>query len=204
MISKQLRNDFFQNTPCLKDVKTVYDCAWWAYTDLKQAPLAGIGPWEGKAAYREAVCRLIDGGIETLLKSDVPTQDGFDSWHKKICEAIIVETKKRNVPLVWGFHHGMAQKWVNITLKNMLAVDLWQGLDSLVPYLHAPVDSKIIDLAKKAPLEVKAPKGTPWSRWSYEQYIEYQNDLRRAIEAHTGYACPMAWEFAVWKSASWE
>ena len=164
MINKQLRKDFFQKVPCLKDVKTIYECAWWAYTDLKQAPLAGISPWEGKTAYRQNVCRLISDSIEALLTSDIPAQDGFNAWHKKICEDIIAETANRNVPLVWGFHHGMTQKWVNITLKNMIAIDLWEALDSFVPYLHAPVDSKIIDLAKREPLMVKAPKGTPWSR----------------------------------------
>ena len=205
MISKQLRQEFFENTPCLKDkdVKTIYDCAWWAYTDLSRSPLAGIKSWEDKAAYREDICRLIKSSIEVLLEQSLLSQDDFDAWHKNICEAIIKETKERNVPLKnvppeKGFYHGMAQAWVNITLKNMIATDRWERLDSMMPYLHSPITNKIILIAEKEPINVKAPD-VAWSQLSYKQYIEYQNALRHAVKQHTEYSCLMEWDFAEWK-----
>ena len=60
--------------------------------------------------------------------------------------------------------------------------------------LHVPVDSRIIELAKK--LDVKIPYEKAWSKWRYENYITFQKALRRS-EGLNG-KTPIEWEIDVW------
>ena len=47
---------------------------------------------------------------------------------------------------------------------------------SRMDVLHAPIDSKVIDIAKEK-MNLNRPK-TPWSKMNYVQYIQYQRDLK--------------------------
>ena len=37
----------------------------------------------------------------------------------------------------------------------------------------------------------------PWSKWNYEEYIAFQNCIRKAI-SESGYNSPIEWENAAW------
>lgn len=92
---------------------------------------------------------------EYIVESILNLKSDFDGFHKAICSGIISfsngnnSCKKRfneifNEPL----NYGLAQKWLNMTIKNMIVMGLWNNiLDNYLPYLHIPLDSYIFDAA---------------------------------------------------------
>lgn len=190
------------------DERTIEVCAQKAYRDI-QRNLRGIGEMleNDKQLYRNDMCNLISSCIDELLRSKV----SFDVWHKDTCDKICSMTKTHNVPLVDEFTYGLAQKWLNMTLKNMLVMELYEEqLNQIKKDLHIPVDSYILEAASKY-LEIdvidktgenlkpyKEGVSKPWSKWNnYEEYLRFQHEVREAVTAK-GYECPMDWEFSSW------
>ncbi len=120
-----------------------------------------------------------------------------------------------------GFYYGQAQKWVNMTIKYMWVTEKWKNeLDRLMNVLHVPVDSYILQGVwedetlkledKKAILDsVSNEKGKErlkasppkfndqsvysWSKWDYEQYKDFQTNLRKKLGGKQ-----FAWEGETW------
>ena len=85
-----------------------------------------------KSAYRD-VCRTITGfskienhdnilsntssllyiEINLLLTKIIKEQSDFDKWHKECCDKLIKTFDKQL------FTYGQAQKWINMSLKNL-------------------------------------------------------------------------------------
>ena len=109
--------------------------------------------------------------------------------------------------------YGQAQKWLNMMLKYVLMTAEDSALKN---YLHIPVDSYIMQAVGSDNPKLKhclklecVPKkdGTvgkysesaskPWSKWTYEEYIAFQNCIREAISA-SDYTSPIEWENEAW------
>jgi len=194
--------------------RTIRICAHVAYRDV-QRNLAGIGELkQKKLEWREKIESLIDSCIETMFTLELSQQKSFDDWHQKTCEEICRVSNEYNVhkKVKWmgsGFAYGLAQKWLNMTLKNMLVMDCWEAmLEPIEQYLHVPVDSYIMKASVTLGIELKDKKGKynlykegvskPWSQWNYSDYIKFQEELRKAVEHEGKYKCPMDWEFDAW------
>lgn len=174
---------------------TIEVCAKKAYRTL-QRNLGGIGKMDEqeKRAWRSGVEKLIDRCITDLLSQKLHTQKEFDTWHNETCEEIIKIS--RNVPeyIGRGFAYGLAQKWLNIAIKNMIVVEQWESqLDRIKQYLHVPVDNYIMGEAQ-ANEGMIIPSNQPWSKWEYTEYITFQKALREKLNGTP----PIEWEFDVW------
>ena len=94
--------------------------------------------------------------------------------------------------------YGQAQKWVNMTMKYLCV--LYEGqcdwLNKIYSFLHIPIDSIILDKAKKEFQNEFSVNNTPWSQLSREEYITIQNKLRAVIKDVT----LMDWEFTAWNN----
>lgn len=198
------------------DERTIEVCARTAYRDV-QRNLIGIGddevPQEKKQAWKEEIEKKITQCIEELFIQNISEQKEFDTWHKKTCEEICKISDKHNISkyLKNGFTDGIAQKQLNMTIKNMFVMDMekWnEDLNKIKKYLHIPVDSYILQAAsEKLGIEIINKKGKyspykgdvskPWSKWNYDDYIKFQEDVRKAI-AYPIADCPMDWEFSAW------
>jgi len=187
-------------------VKAIQNIAQGVYgNDLVQGPLTGMGKVkdETKEEYRKSVCEFIsDSILNGLFKKKITSQKDYNSWHLMTCDRIIELTHKNTdifENLKYGFSYGLAQKWLNMTLKNMLAVGLWNNeLEPVLEFLHVPVDNYILKAAKELGVTPKAIKA--WSRWdSYDDiYMDFQNCTREKIKSSTDYTCPIEWEFGEW------
>jgi hypothetical protein len=92
------------------------------------------------------------------------------------------------------FSYGLAQKWLNITIKNMIVMEKWDSqLAKVKHYLHVPVDNYILDGAR-ADFEDIVTSKKPWSKWNYEEYKIFQKALRKKLNVTP----PIVWEFDVW------
>jgi len=196
--------------------RTVEACAHGAYRDI-QRNLTGINsnkmPVEKKVKWRDDIEKLIRKRVD-ILSTD---PEAFDTWHKETCDAICAESKRHNIstwvewlkPMENGFTYGLAQKWLNMTIKNMLlmAQEEWAWLDQIKSYLHVPVDKYVLDEAYKQ-LDVRAKfedkfTSLAWSRWNdYDDlYFGFQERIRKVVNQREDYDSPMGWEFVAWVNA---
>jgi len=187
--------------------RTVQACARAAYRDI-QRNLGGIGKMSGqeKMAWREETEKLIACCIEDLFRQGISQQKEFDVWHKDTCESIVETSKKHKIPeqTEKAFSYGLAQKWLNMTIKNALIMGQWDSkIHELKQYLHIPVDSYIMEMAScKLRIETvdrncqfklySVGISKPWSQWDYNDYTRFQKELREKVE------CPLDWEFEAW------
>ena len=123
----------------------------------------------------------------------------FDSWHKELCTGEgAYDIRLNDVPPGLfendniGLTIGQCQKWVNMTLKNMLIMGMWD--DSLLKYereIHIPIDDKIQLEAKKAGIETVLPA---WNNINnYDDYLNFQKELRSKLHIP-----PIKWEWDAW------
>ena len=178
-------------------------CAHTAYRDI-QRNLVGIRDYKDKKLWRDDIEELITHCIRDLFTLNLTQQEAFDDWHKNTCEKIMKSSGEDKVPLANGFTYGLAQKWFNMTFKNMRIMEKWDTeLDKIKKYLHVPVDSIILKAASEMlKMEIIDKQGQfqlykegvskPWSKWNYDDYIMFQKKLRKSVD------CPMDWEFDAW------
>ena len=156
-----------------------------------------------KSAYRD-VCRTITGfskienhdnilsntssllyiEINLLLTKIIKEQSDFDKWHKECCDKLIKTFDKQL------FTYGQAQKWINMSLKNLSMLD-HQLIEKQYEFFHVPIDNYIVDITG-----IKI--SVAWSRISnYDEYIEFQNKFRDIYEG-----IPLDNEFKLWLKAT--
>ncbi len=155
---------------------------------------------------KEKAVRNIKEAINTLSG----TAD-YDKWHEKLCK----ELKKTYEN---EMSDGIAQKWVNMTMKYLYILNDVTGnfafIKSAKAKLHVPIDRYIIRAILKnepecLPLNEKAFKNgrlgkitfekiEAWSHWKYEEYFKVQECLREIAKKEG--VSPMDWEGSAWIS----
>lgn len=212
---RQLCNWFFGESP------NISNCAEKAYNDLKRR-LKGVGDvqkisLDEKKEYKDNIYEYISKQIENLLNPNAKhsrNQNEFDKWHKTTCEGICEKSKViEDKGIV--FNYGHAQKWLNMTLKNMLVAETakwWGDLNNIRGLLHVPVDQYVICTADfqlgirrtndsgKVIGRYTEDKYISWSKWNeYDDlYLPFQKKIRDAIANRDDYECPIDWEFDAW------
>ena len=163
-------------------------------------------------AYRD-MCRTIrfEKGVSQMLKNDcrtrvvelieteikncnsIDTLEKYDEFHDSLCLSIINFYDNQTIAEIT---YGQAQKWVNMTMKYLCV--LYEGqcdwLNKIYSFLHIPIDSIILDKAKKEFQYEFSVNNTPWSQLSREEYITIQNKLRAVIKD----VALIDWEFKAW------
>ena len=189
---------------------SIEECAEKAYNGDASRPITGIGKMskECKDVYKGDIFDWISLRIKTqfpALNNDdyEDNNKAFDKWHHETCQGII---SKSDVVLEyinpatlkkWGgrFSYGIAQKWLNMTMKNMLIAELEEAkLKHFERQLHVPIDSMIMRCATEFMIDI--PK-TVWSQWNDKIYTDFQIALRKAV-VEKGYKSPIDWEFGAW------
>lgn len=186
---------------------TIEECAGKAYKDLARTMLYNMPNQDDKNAsddyekakenYKIKICELINGRITDLLNGDLTD---FDGWHKATCNSIVNESKKDKIIKV--FYYGQAQKWLNMTFKNMFIIDVFleedikNSLYKIEKDLHIPIDNIMLDIAKND-FELSSCKKS-WSRWDFEEYDKFQSKLLEVVKQKVQDITPIEWEFERW------
>lgn len=162
---EEAKNENDKDESAKKD-KIIKICTEKAYLDMCRT-LKFADPQIGKEEdqrkkLRDRICKVIIEGVKELLEAD---KEEFNEKHEETCFAIIkqckeyncgISLKKRSETSSEVFHYGQAQKWLNITLKYMWLLGLWNDeFEKIESVLHFPVDSYIIDAIKD---EIKEDK----------------------------------------------
>lgn len=193
--------DYFGITKDDDKDKMILKCAQRAYRDLcrtlKFTEKADNAKGEKKKqiekahqAFRMKICELIQGKVKELLCSQ--SKEEFDEKHASLCSCIC-ETDKGNVlsvKLKWG----QAQKWLNMTIKYMWLIGLWERTYNRSA-VHIPVDNYII---QAIPEGVVTLPSSQWSQWDQEPYEVFQQDLRKWRKESSPNISPLEWEAEKW------
>lgn len=164
-------------------------------------------PADNRAALEREVENLLSAKIAELPDT-ATTQDSFDTAHNNICNDII-----RVFEAVGGISYGIAQRWLNLTLLNLVVIESVLAsdilsLNAIRQYFHAPVDKYVIEAAasnrilrpfqhglklQAAPIQLEddtysvewftAGKSVPYEFWDYDMYINFQTAIRERLTA---------------------
>lgn len=170
-------------------------------------------PMNDRKTFELEVEKLLSNMIPSLLEVTMngeESQQLFNKKHNEICELIISVYSS-----VGGQSYGVAQKWLNQTLMNLVVIN--SNLETNFPliiearkYFHIPIDQYLLEVAttrytdrfqhglnlKCAPLKHdKADsyqmdwfcpgKTQPFEYWEYPEYIEFQSAVKRKIKEST-------------------
>lgn len=199
-----------EEQPDSNSSETIRLCANRAYGDLCRN-LRGIAVEPQKEIWKEEIVSKI---VQWVNRIDC--YPDFDTWHQSTCDDIIAYAYD-----IFPITYGIAQKWVNMTLKYLLIC----GYDfrEKEKYLHVPIDSYIYKafackqsenkyalFYQKAPVfhEGEGPgnldyykedgnnRTQPWSKLNRSDYISLQIAIREAVASL--YASPIEWEGPAW------
>ncbi len=211
MVLEFLKYTYFNITKGDSMNDILIKCAEKAYLDLCRTIKFNTDNKDTRKSAKRKICEMLVHEcdiLENAVKDSDEKQNAFDREHKRICEEIINTYSE-----ISEFTYGQAQKWLNMMLKYVLmtAEDF-----ALKNYLHIPVDSYIMQAVGSDNPNLKhclklecVPKkdGTvgkysesaskPWSKWNYEEYIAFQNCIRKAI-SERDHTSPIEWENAAW------
>jgi len=138
-----------------------------AYRDFQRV-VEGMGAVneDVKKKYKEDISKIIKCKITQLPAPDANTKKTvFDCWHYKTCDDI-VGTHPDGYESI-NITYGIAQKWLNMTIKNMVIYDICDNkLMSYYDCFHVPVDKIIMaavtddkNMQIKLPLRPKDENG---------------------------------------------
>lgn len=132
--------------------------------------------------------KIYDWLRKELLSINCSSKDDFDSWHDSACKKIIKDFSKEA-----KLYYGQAQKWLNMTLKYLLVLDISEAKQH-ISYLHVPIDNIVLQTVSE---HIKLSK-KPWSRWEESDYKNFQNKLNLFIHKTNPDIPPILWEFRIW------
>lgn len=175
---------------------------------------------ELKRAFITYEIKIILDNLSNLLSAS-----DFDNKHKEICRNMLLsndsekiknvfktiqdEDKKERIKNVLKpnylfkkgceFKYGMAQKWLNMTIKNLLlAEDMFSGCtgyESLChkrQLFHVPVDKNILKAAKRD-FNITGYSES-WSSWEEPTYTEFIRLLKDKLQKTS----MLDWEHSAW------
>lgn len=187
-----------------KDEEVINNCAKKAYLDLCRTLRFNDKDETKHQTFRDDICKLIEEKIYGLLQNMSNKKFDFDKEYYDILDYIQREGEKKKDVLKKTFTYGQAQKWLNMTMKYMWLLGLWENkFNNVLSALHVPVDSYIIEAACKENIFSKTKKPTSeyksWSTWDRTQYEEFQDALHDAsLSSNAEKITPIEWECSAW------
>lgn len=125
--------------------------------------------------------------ITTMLSKTITNQPEFNEWHRNCCDKLKESFDRQT------FTYGQAQKWINMSLKNLSMLDP-KRVKKHYEFFHIPIDNLIMKKTGKK-------TDDSWSRIdNYDKYLEYQDNFR--LNHKNG--IPLDEEFEIWLSAKSE
>ncbi len=150
-----------------------------AYRDVCRT-ITGFSKHKNHNSIYNNATKLLYNEISLLLSKNIANQYDFDKWHKNCCDKLIKIFEDQS------FGYGQAQKWINMSLKNLSMIE-HRLVEKQYEFFHIPIDNYIIDITG-----IKT--SVAWSRISnYKEYIDYQNQFKNKYNG-----IPLDNEFKLW------
>ena len=183
--------------------KIIGQCSYRAYQDLKRRV-----PYEyssnavekldenTKTEFRKKKEKFLTEIYETINNNLTDDKGMFKKIinPREIIEDVIIVGKKNQAVFKndKNFTVGLAQKWVNMTLKYLWILGVVDAASEAE--LEVPIDSYILEELCELGLDVKYIK---WSTWNdFLKYVEIQEELKKIITNE--FQTRIAWENEAW------
>lgn len=189
---KPTRDDFEDYLICIYFGSGEYldECIGRAYRDLNRT-LWGIASLKYKKELDEKAVNTIKELFKSIKSQRFSNNNGFDKWHKKVCNKLVSLYKKFGYS---KFTIGHAQKWINMTFKYIftLGSERLPGYFKHYRFCHAPIDNYLLKQFK----DFDPPKLTDtWSKLTnYTEYLNLQKWIRERFKGSS----PLSVEFQLW------
>lgn len=180
-------------------------------------------------AYRDAASHVLslknkekqseakDDAKKTIIDSIEELQEcklNYNTWHEELCNKLVNMYSNYEYNKGYEFTYGIAQKWVNMTIKYFYIVyflckacgydnmdfqlKYGQMINKYIPDFHVPIDGYIIKVAKN-----DFGIGGGFDRWSkidnYNDYIEFQRNIKKQDRfCNNSNYSPIDWESTAW------
>ena len=178
-----------------RPVQSISEIVQLGYLDVNRT-IRGVEPQQSQM-FKAAVISAID----EMLKRPPTNQQEFDMLHRDCCQQCIQAAANGKARI----HYGQAQKLLNMSLKylyNEFAAYRSERNQFGFPdnnveqFFHLPIDSQIRDFLVLS-CHFSNPTSLPWSQWTYEHYMNFQNQLRARLSL--GYS-PLEIDYMLWNT----
>lgn len=185
--------------------------------------------FECRKSAKEKCIDIIKCFLEELKESLLCNQDDYNGWHKRLCEKIaamydkyyfdkLTEMSEKDETIYDFFSRedkeekyftiGNAQKWVNMTMKNLYVLSEYFELDfneDIWKYIHIPIDNKVLKKVREKGITyinrnsdnyyIKIDNNDySWSNIRYyKHYFKLHEDIKKLIKDKS----PIEWECEV-------
>lgn len=171
---------------------------------------------ENKNFRKNQVTDSIRKMVEELLRQKPLTADVYDKYFYQTCDNIISIFDGTTEHPGNSLCFGQAQKWVNMTMKNLYVYSKSKpecelDLEPLLPFMHVPIDNYILDIVcGNKPKMCWIDSGavtygltrpeTAWSLWDVAAYQAFRDELNRCICKNFQQIPPLRWELRHWST----
>ena len=227
--NKKENNEIFSEFINYKEC-VAYKCAYRAYLDVCRTIKYSVTTTEIKQdkkkynGYIDLKKAFIDYEINLILTqlNNIPnTKEDFDTWHNSLCDKMRIYnnnfkeklTIDTNIELFFrankngkaenSFQYGMAQKLLNMTIKNLLlAEDMFSGCTGYEALchkrelFHVSVDKNTLNAAK-SDFKIKGYLES-WSSWDETTYVNFIKALRIQLTELNPKKSMLDWEHSAW------
>ena len=129
--------------------------------------------------------QTLHASIVEIISAGIKNQAEFDELHKRACYRLISSFKGQI------FTVGQAQKWINMTFKNLHLLD-YPEVEKVYEFCHIPVDSYMLNITGYTAIKT-------WSKLNdYSEYLEFQIWFRSKYPDDI----PLDKEFYLWLEAA--
>lgn len=165
------------------------NCVKSAYRDVCRT-LRGLKDIPKREELTEkAKSEVISSFRQVAQNSSINNQESFDSWHNTVCQTLLQIYSDAS----FTTHYGQAQKWINMTFKNIFTCgqERVPGFTHLYQYCHVPIDNYVLNELKRRKMKIPSER---WSQWDYDTYMGVQEAIRNLF----GNQIPLNVEFRLW------
>lgn len=173
---------------------------------------------EDKKKTTNAVRRKAAERIQKAIEELTSCQRVYDDWHKELIKDLKGIYDGHDLKKGYEFTYGVAQKWVNMTMKYLYIIDYfchslgYENTDFQLAYdamirkycedFHVPIDGYIMKAAKKE-FGVKS-SFSAWSKIeSYEAYFSFQEAIRTHPKFRKDPNCALNYSPIDWEGPAW-
>ena len=167
-------------------------CIHSAYLDLSRT-LKGMAAFVAAEAWYRFTATCLRSQLKALTDHSRWSRKEFDVWHRTTTFQLIETAATAGFPLTVG----QAQKWINMSIKNGIALGgrLNPSLSCVYDVAHVALDRVVLGELRR---ESWMPSGLlqgPWSKLeNYEDYMQCQRLIREHLPG-----IPVEEEFRLWQ-----
>ena len=167
-------------------------CIQSAYLTMNRT-LVGMAKSPDADGWRRFMTDFLKERLAALTCRLMWSQDEFDAWHRDTTSRLVQIAENPD----FHFTVGQAQKWINVSIKNAIALGdrLMPDLFRVYDVAHVPLDRIVLGELRRKDWMPRDLLQDPWSQLTdYKEYMACQRLIRENLPG-----IPLEEEFHIWE-----